>query len=81
MDFVFDRTADARVLQCRTRVDDAILEAVAIAVERALSGMGTTRLLDRLARNRGLPKFICSDNGKEFCGKVMVAWALARGLT
>jgi transposase InsO family protein len=34
--------------------------------------------MDRLAVTRGLPKVIRSDNGKEFCGKAMVAWAHAR---
>ena len=80
MDFVFDRTADARVLKCLTIVDDATHEAVAIEVARAISAMDVTRVLDRLARSRGLPKRIGSDNGKGFCGKAMVAWALARGL-
>ena len=64
MDVVFDRTADARVLQCLTIVDDATHEAVAIEVERAISGMDVTRVLDRLALSRGLPKRIRSDNGK-----------------
>ena len=81
MDVVFDRTADARVLKCLTSVDDATHEAVAIDVARAISGMDVTRVLDRLARSRGLPKRIRSDSGKAFCGKAMVAWALARGLT
>ncbi|MEC5080435.1 integrase core domain-containing protein, partial [Xanthomonas oryzae pv. oryzicola] len=30
-----------------------------------------------LAHSRGLPKMIRTDNGKEFCGKAMVAWAHA----
>ena len=82
MDVVFDRTADARVLQCLTRVDDANPEAVAIEVERAILAMDVTRVLDCLARSGGSPpKRIRSDNGKEFCGKAMVAWAHVRGLT
>ena len=80
MDVVFDRTADARVLKCLTIVDDATHEAVAIEVERAISGMTVARVLDRLALSRGLPKIIRSDNGKEFCSKAMVAWADAHGL-
>ena len=80
MDFVFDRTADARVIKCLTVVDDATHEAVVIEVERAISGMGLTRVLDRLALSRGLPKVIRSDNGKEFCGKAMVTWAHERGV-
>jgi putative transposase len=80
MDFVFDRTAEGRVLKCLTVVDDATHEAVVIEVERAISGMGVTRVMDRLALSRGLPKVIRSDNGKEFCGKAMVAWAHERGV-
>ncbi len=80
MDFVFDRTADARVLKCLTIVDDATHESVGIEVERAISGMGVTRVLDRLAHSRGLPGTIRTDNGKEFSGKAMVAWAHARGV-
>jgi transposase InsO family protein len=80
MDFVFDRTADGRVLKCLTVVDDATHEAVVIEVERAISGLMLTRILDRLAHSRGLPRVIRTDNGKEFCGKAMVAWAHARGV-
>lgn len=80
MDFVFDRTAEGRVLKCLTVVDDATHEAVVIEVERAISGTGVTRVMDRLAQTRGLPKVIRSDNGKEFCGKAMVTWAHERGV-
>ena len=78
MDFVFDRTADGRVIKCLTIVDDATHEAVAIEVERAISGLGVRRVLDRLALSRGLPQVIRTDNGKEFCGKAMVTWAHER---
>ena len=61
-------------------VDDATHEAVAIEVERAICGQILTRVLDRLALSRGLPRVIRTDNGKEFCGKAMVEWAHARGV-
>jgi transposase InsO family protein len=80
VDFVFDRTAEGRVIKCLTVVDDATHEAVVIEVERAISGRGVTRVMDRLALSRGLPRVIRSDNGKEFCGKEMVAWAHERGV-
>ena len=80
MDFVFDRTAEGRVLKCRTVVDDATHEAVTVEVERAISGHGVARVLDRLALSRGLPQIIRSDNGKEFCGKAMLEWAHRRGV-
>lgn len=80
MDFVFDRTADGRVIKCLTVVDDATHEAVAIVPERAIGGISLTRILDRLGTGRGLPKAIRTDNGKEFCGKAMLTWAHERGV-
>ena len=80
MDFVFDRTAEGRVIKCLTVVDDATHEAVTIVPERAIGGHALTRTLDRLALERGLPQAIRTDNGKEFCGRVMLTWAHARGV-
>lgn len=81
MDFVFDRVADGRSLKCLTVVDDATHESVTIETESAISGIHVTRILDRLKAGRGLPKVIRTDNGKEFCGRAMVAWAHANGVT
>jgi putative transposase len=53
---------------------------VVIEVERAISGLGVTRVMDRLALSRGVPKVIRSDNGKEFYGKAMVTRAHERGV-
>jgi len=75
MDFVFDRSAEGRVLKCLTIVDDATHESVAIVPERAIGGSQLIRILDRLAVTRGLPKVIRTDNGKEFCGRAMLTWA------
>lgn len=80
MGFVFDRTAEDRVIKCLTIVDDATHEAVAIEVERAILGHILTRVLDRLALGRGLPRLIRSDSGKEFCGKAMITWAHEHGV-
>ena len=70
-DFVFDRTAEGRVLKCLAIVDDATTEAVAIVPARALGGLQVTRVLDRLALERGLPGVLL-DNGKECCGRAML---------
>lgn len=80
MDFVFDRTADGRVIKSLTIVDDATHEAVAVAPERAIGGLMLTRILDELAIHRGLPRAIRTDNGKEFCSRAMLTWAHARGV-
>lgn len=80
MDFVFDRTAEGRVIKCLTVVDDATHEALAVVPERAISGEVLTRILDRLWLRRGLPRVIRTDNGREFCGKAMLNWAHRRGV-
>lgn len=80
-DFVFDRTADGRVLKCLTIVDDATTEAVATVLSRSIGGLAVTRVLDRLAIERGLPAVLRTDNGLEFCGRTMLTWAHERGVT
>jgi len=80
MDFVFDRTAEGRVIKNLTVIDDAPLEAVPIVPERAIGGLALTRILDQLALQRGLPSAIRTDNGKEFCGRAMLLWAHLHGI-
>jgi transposase InsO family protein len=80
MDFVFDGTAEGRVIKCLTVVDDATHEAVAVVPERAIDGHALTRILDRLALQRGLPQAIRTDNGKEFCSRAVLTWAHGRGV-
>jgi len=48
---------------------------------RALGGLPVTRVFDRLTLERGLPRILRTDNGKEFCGRAMLTWAHERGLT
>jgi len=47
---------------------------------RSLTGKEVVESLDRLALFRGLPESITVDNGAEFCSRVVVAWAYARGV-
>jgi transposase InsO family protein len=80
-DFVFDRTAEGRVLKCLTIVDDASTEAIAAMPARALGGVAVTRVLDRVALERGWPGVLRTDNGPEFCSRAMLTWAYDRGVT
>ncbi len=77
MDFVFDRTVEGRVIKCLVIVDDATHEAVAIDVERAISGHGVARVLDRLAHSRGLPQMIRTE--REACPRGTTARSFAAG--
>ena len=68
------RKSGERTGSLRTGVpsEDARLERAAC--------FALTRILDRLAVSRGLPQAIRTDNGKEFCGRAMLAWAHERGV-
>jgi len=80
MDFVFDRSADGRVVKCLTVVDDATHQAEAIVAERAISGEPLRRTMDRICKKRGYPQIIRTDIGKEFCCRAMLSWCHAHGV-
>lgn len=80
MDFVFDRSADSRVIKCLTVVDDGTHEAIAVVPERAIGGELLTRIMDKLCVERGYPQVIRTDNGKEFCGRAMLSWCHGHGV-
>ena len=64
-DFAFDQTADTRVLKVRTITDEFTKKALAIEVERSITGDDLVRVLDRLVAVHGHPRFIRIDNGPE----------------
>ena len=75
MDFLFDELANGRRVKTLTVVDDCSKEAVQIAIDTSIPALYVTRVLDQVKAERGLPKVICTDNGPEFAGRTMQAWA------
>jgi putative transposase len=53
---------------------------VAIEVDRSLPGVRVVHVLDRLATEHGQPMAIVLDNGPEFVGRALDAWAYAHGV-
>lgn len=80
MDFMWDQLADGRSFRTLNIVDDFTRESLAIEVDVSLSGLRVTRVLDQLIETRGLPKSIVMDNGPEFTGRALDAWAYHRGI-
>ena len=80
MDFVAARLEDGRPFRILTVVDQFTRECVAIRAKPRLSGHDVADALDLAVRERGKPVSITVDNGSEFAGKVMDAWADARGV-
>lgn len=80
MDFTSDTLADSRPFRTFNVVDDFSRECLAIEVDTSLPGVRVVRVLERIAGERGLPESVVIDNGPEFTGKVLDAWAYRRGV-
>lgn len=80
MDFVLDELTNGRRVKTLTVVDDCSKEAVQIAVDTSIPALYVTRVLDQVKAERGQPKVIRTDNGPEFAGRAMQAWAASNGV-
>ena len=75
MDFVSDRLADGRWFRILTIVDQYTRECLCAYADRSQTGASVVEQVDRLAGLRGAPESITTDNGGEFAGQAMDAWA------
>ncbi|QGR89199.1 transposase [Burkholderia multivorans] len=76
-----DGLAYGRRFRCLNVVDDYTRECLAIEVDTSLPGLRVQQVLARLKEMRGLPASITVDNGPEFAGKVLDAWAYEASVT
>jgi putative transposase len=81
MDFVHDRLATGRRFKCLTMTDPYSKEVPVIEVDSSIGGERVCRILDRLFAERLLPDVFMLDNGPEFSGHALDAWAFQRGVT
>jgi putative transposase len=80
MDFVHDRLANGRRFKCLTMTDPCSKEAQVIEVDVSIGGDRVCRILDQLFATRPVPKTMILDNGPEFAGTVLDAWAAQHGV-
>jgi putative transposase len=80
MDFMRATLADGRAFRVFTLVNAFTREALAIEVDHSLPGARVVRTLDTVAVRRPAPSTIVIDNGTEFTGRVLDAWAYRRGV-
>ena len=73
-DFVQARTHDGRALRLLTVIDEYTRECLAIQVARQIRSEDVLDLLTGLFALRGTPEHLRSDNGPEFCAKVVREW-------
>lgn len=80
VDFTLDCLSDGRRFRTLNVVDDYSRECLAIEVDFSLPGERVVRVLDRLIETRCVPQTITIDNGPEFAGKILDAWAYEKGV-
>ena len=80
MDFVHDSLWSGRKFKTLTIVDIFGKENLALEVDFSINGLRVTRVLDWLILTRGCPDAITIDNGPEFAGQSMDAWAYQNGV-
>src|SRR6185437_3468584 len=78
MDFMQDVLADGRRFRTLNILDIVTRECLAIEVDTSLPGQRVVRVLDQLVERHGAPKQITIDNGPEFTGHALDAWAYAQ---
>ena len=80
MDFMQDSLASGRPFRTLNIVDLASRECLAIEVDTSLPGARVVRVLERLCAAHGRPAAITMDNGPEFAGLALDAWAYREGV-
>ncbi len=81
MDFVSDRLADGRWFRILTVLDQYTRECLCAYPDRSQTGDKVVVQMKRLVLLRGAPESITTDNGGEFAGRPMEAWAYQNGVT
>ena len=78
MDFVADGLSDGRRFRSLNIVDDYNRRCLAAEVDTSIPGSRVVRVLERLRELEGLPEALVTDNGPEFAGQALDAWAYQR---
>ena len=79
-DFVFDSCANAQQIKCLTLVDEYTRECLPIDVAGSIRSRRLIEILGRLISERGIPRYLRSDNGPEFIAKSLSQWVQEQGL-
>lgn len=80
-DFVEDRTAGGRKLRVLTVADEFTRECVGLEVEYRMNAKFVARTLLKLFVERGVPRFVRSDNGPEFTARFLMRVMAIHGVS
>jgi putative transposase len=80
-DFVSDKLSDGRSIRILTVIDQFTRECIWLEADRSMNGPKVVAALTRAIAERGAaPNSITLDNGSEFAGRAMEAWAIQTGV-
>lgn len=80
LDFVHDRLVTGRRFKGLTMIDPCSKEVPVIEVDVSIGGARVCRILERVFLTRPLPETLMLDNGPEFSGTALDAWAAQHGV-
>jgi len=80
MDFMAATLPDGRRFRVLTIVDHVSRVSPAIEASHCFAGRRVVAVLERLRHTVGTPKILTVDNGPEFAGRALDAWAHDHGL-
>lgn len=79
-DFVSDKLTDGRSYRILTVIDQFTRECVALEADRSLHGKHVVTALTRAIMEREQAPRSTVDNGSEFTGRALEAWAIQHGV-
>lgn len=79
-DFVHDMCGNGQQLKCLTVIDEYSREALAIDVSVSIRSERVIEVLSRLFNERGVPRWLRSDNGPEFVAQKLREWTASQGV-
>lgn len=74
LNFAYDQTADCRTLKYLNITDEFTKHALAIEVERSMTGGDIVTVLKRLIMIHAAPRFVRMDNGTEMTSNAVADW-------
>jgi putative transposase len=73
-DFQFDQTRDGRTIKLLNVIDEFTRECLVVGIDRSIDADSVVRQLDKVAGERGFPKYLRFDNGPEFVAHAIADW-------
>ena len=76
LDFVHDRLECGRKARLLVIGDAFTREGLALEADTSFAGLRVTRVLEQIAAERGLPRYIRCDNGPELTSRHFLSWCI-----